>query len=135
MKKLALVVSRTLSFFTFGIVLAGCLNLIQNETLDNKNLMFVTGIITAFSLVMLVLNVISASQIFDSPYLSEIVPTKLIGANLSLTALLLTAGVATFIVAMKVQPSATVYMTLYILMGVLSLPQSVTSSCMGYMLN
>lgn len=127
MKKLALTITRTLSFFTFGLILAGCLNLIQNETLDNKNLMIVTGLVVTFSLGMLVLNIISASQIFDSPYLSEIVPTKLIGANLSLTALLLTAGVATFIVVMKVQPSENVYTVMYALMGALSLPQSITN--------
>ena len=135
MKKLSLSVTRTMAFMTFGFILAGVINLVNESNVDNAVLIASTGIIAGLSLLMLVLNTVIAAKIIDSQHLLERVPTKLIGSGLSLTALLLTAGIATLILAIKIQPSATVYTILYILMGILSLPQSIISGNIGLRLN
>ncbi|MBO7556055.1 MAG: hypothetical protein J6T72_01495 [Alphaproteobacteria bacterium] len=134
MKKITLSITRTLAFMTFGFVLAGLLNLINNQS-DHTALVLTTSIIAATCLAMLVLNAVTATKILDSQRLSELVPTKLIGTGLSLTALLLAASIAAFILVLKIQPAGNMHTSLYALMGALSLPQSVITGNIGLRLN
>lgn len=135
MKKITLSITRTLGFMTFGFVLAGFLNLINKSSFDNTTLILATAIIVATSITMLILNSVTAAKILDNEQLSEIIPTKLPGANLSLTALLLAASLATLILVLKVQPVGNMHTALYALMGALSLPQSVITGNIGLRLN
>ncbi|MBP5399722.1 MAG: hypothetical protein J6Y53_04830 [Alphaproteobacteria bacterium] len=134
MKKTSLSVTMTMAFMTFGFILAGLINLINESNINNTVIIAATGIIATTSLIMLLINTIIAAKIIDSPQLVERVPNKLIGASLSLTALLLTASIAAFILAILVKPAQNLYLAMFILMGLLSLPQSVTSANIDFRL-
>ena len=130
MKNLNLPLLRTLGYATFGFILAGFLNLIVEGSVDNKPLI-ATAIILTTSVIMFVLNVLAATKVLNNEQLSEMVPTKLLGTGLSLTALLLTASIATLILVLKVQPIGNIHVALFAIMGILSLPQSVITSNIG----
>ena len=89
-------------------------------------------IMTGLVLFMFVLNVICCSKILNDKNLADLVPSKVIGANLSLHALLLTGAIALSIIALKdVQLGGIACTVLFSLLTALSIALAIAFSSLN----